>query len=146
MTESKPKRPWSRGEKAVLITAAVAFLVTTAGVIVTTEANVDPVVTIPNPTMPNPNGFDYLVAASQRSVLAWPMPDLAPMSSTKPPVNATKSRKSMELFRARMDDYWQRFRANAKNYDLRDPKIMAAAAVLVQQNQTAISIAEQGLQ
>jgi hypothetical protein len=146
MTQSGRKKPWSRVEKAILITAAVAFIATAAGVIVTTESNLDPVVTIPKPTVPNPNGFDYLVVASQRLVQAWPMQGYVPMRLFSSPLNVRKSRKSLELFTVGMGRYLQGFGTNAKNYDLHDPKIMAAATGLLQQNQTAISTAEQGLQ
>jgi hypothetical protein len=78
MTDPKQRKPLTRGKRVIraLVTAAVIAIASIA--VVNHEINVNPTVSIPIPTMPNPNAYDYIVAASAKATEAWPMPGLAP--------------------------------------------------------------------
>jgi len=110
-------RPWTKGEKAIVVGVVIFLAVATASAMWMNSVDTVPLVNVPTPTMPSPNGFDYMVAASKSAVEGWPMRGNAPPG----PIGTIK------------------------DLDLSDPKVKAAADALILQNKGALSAVHQSL-
>jgi len=110
-------RPWTKGEKAIVVGVVIFLAVATASAMWMNSVDTVPLVNVPTPTMPSPNGFDYMVAASKGAVEGWPMPGFSPPGGSGP----------------------------VKELDLSDPKIAAAADALIRRNQPSLKEARQSL-
>ena len=65
MEPTKKKARWTRSEKLLLTLSLAVTVIAGGGTIWWQAANVNPVLTIPTPTLPNPNAHDFYVAASK---------------------------------------------------------------------------------
>jgi len=108
---NKIARPWSKGEKAIVVSVVTILIGATAVAAWMNSVDAVPVVNVPTPTMPAPNGFDYLVVACRTASEGWPMRWTSPPGATAP----------------------------VKDPDLSDPKVLAAADALIRQNNSALS-------
>lgn len=62
-TVSPVKRGWSRGDKALIWVVGTVVVLAALAAVWMTRINALPSVTIPTPTLPSPNAFDYFTAA-----------------------------------------------------------------------------------
>lgn len=116
MSKTEAKK-WTRGEKAILWSTAVVVILAAIVTMWWNKIDADPVVHVPTPVMPIPNGYNVLSAASKGGSEAWPMfAQYTPGASGPPP-----------------------------KPDLSDPKVMAAAEALVKLNQPTVDALHAGL-
>jgi hypothetical protein len=123
MPSTSDKRPWTRGEKAILICSAVVLVVGIAWSTWINDLNAMPIVHVPTLSMPSPNAFDYFVNAGNSAVEGWPM------SGTRPPGANPRGPLTQVVDKPNLDD----------------PAIMNAADTLLKQNQGALATVEKGL-
>jgi hypothetical protein len=116
MPTTNIKRSWTRAEKILATTIAVAAVLAVALWAFFNNRDADPVVHIPTPVMPSPNGYDYALAAANASFEGPPM------------YNAT-TRRWVNVAQA-----------------VKDPRMAAMARALVKRNAVAVGLLHKGFQ
>ncbi len=78
------KRPWGRGEKALLGVILAAVLLSSGGYALWQRNAVLPSLVVPTPTMPRPNAFDVFQAAVRAEVQVGTIAGIGPMPGQRP--------------------------------------------------------------
>jgi hypothetical protein len=153
MASNKAKHSWTRGEKAILAGIIVAIASTMTITRFIEYYDQDPVVHVPTPTLPSPNGFDYFDAASRNVVVGWPMPGTVyrcrqRITSPPPPPGFAGPGGPMPVTRstpATQPTIGYVDVTADDNPDLHDRNVRAAAVSILARNNGAISTFRLGL-